>query len=94
MSTSANNTGFPFEGNQDSSLNKKRKWFKRPWKQSYRKIPISIDTKLNQFKGGAIKVASAREVPVHQIQQGFLPLWAFILSPVICIFQNKTLFLH
>lgn len=70
MSTGANNTGFPFEGNQDSSLNKKSKWFKRPWKQSYRKIPISIDAKLNQFKGGAIKVASAREVPVHQIQQG------------------------
>lgn len=70
MSASANNNGFPFEENQDLSSNKQRERIKRPWKQSYRKIPTSIEIKLDQFNCGAIKVASTREIPVLQIQQG------------------------
>lgn len=83
MSTSVNNHELPFEDGQDSSKNNRIKY---PWKQYYRKIPPSIEAKLDQYECGAIKVAAAREIPVVQIQQGLLsPIGVYFKSGHLCV---------
>lgn len=45
---------------------------KRPWKMSFRKLPLQMKAKLEQYGPVPIKIASVRDIPLGQIKGGLL----------------------
>lgn len=70
-----------FSDNKDNSRSNSKSgaFLKRPWKKSFRKLPASVEAKLDQYGSVPIKVASVRDVPVGQIANGlFRPIGIFL----------------
>ena len=49
-----------------------RKQIRRPWKLSYRKLPKSLQSRLDELEGKPVRIACARTVPRDQIKRGYL----------------------